>query len=70
MMASRYHECQANFLACEGIAAPLGWFCPGTCRPDSNGARLDGSVVNVFFARFHEILPPVNFWDTTSPSTA
>ncbi|CKN62014.1 Uncharacterised protein [Mycobacterium tuberculosis] len=25
--------------------------------------------MNVFFARFHEIMPPVNFCETTSPST-
>ena len=62
-------SCQVNFLACGGIAEPLGWFCPDTCKPDNNGARFAGSVVNVFFARFHEILPPVNFCETTSPST-
>src|SRR5947209_19338375 len=70
MAPSGHHCCQANFLAWGGIATVLGWFCPDTCSPDSKGARCDGSVVNAFFARFHEVLPPVNCCETTSPSTA
>src|SRR6185312_5164746 len=70
-MAANHHECQPNFLAaCDGVAELLGWFWPDTCRPDSNGARLDGSVLNVFLARFQETLPPVNCCEITSPSTA
>jgi hypothetical protein len=69
MMASRYHQCQAKPVPCDGIAEPLGWFCPDTCRPDNSGAKFAGSVLKVFFARFHEILPPVKLWEMTSPST-
>ena len=71
-MASNHHQLHSNHLlpleseACALLGA-LGASCPGTCKPDSSDARLDGSVLKVFFERSQEITPPLNRCVMTSP---
>src|SRR5579884_3066584 len=69
MATNSHHQCHVR-AAPAGAAGRLGCFWPGSCSPDSLDAKLGGSVVKTFLARFQESLPPVNFCETTSPSTA